>query len=73
MKFARRSVTDNDIRKYELFAQNLQSSRGFGPNFKFPEGGIGGSSTDGPSGGSAMDVTNPNEFGQDPGDDDLYA
>ena len=30
MKFARRSVTDTDIRKYEAFAQRLQTSRGFG-------------------------------------------
>jgi len=36
MRFARRSVTDNDIRKYEMFAQTLQQSRGFGNNFKFP-------------------------------------
>ena len=35
MKFARRSVTDNDIRKYEMFAQKLQTSRGFGQNFRF--------------------------------------
>ncbi|KAI6222812.1 ATPase, AAA family [Aphelenchoides besseyi] len=37
MKFARRSLTNNDIRKYEVFAQTLQQSRGFGNNFKFPE------------------------------------
>ena len=37
MKFARRSVSDNDIRKYEMFAQTLQQSRGFGNQFKFPE------------------------------------
>uniref|UniRef100_A0A915ANN0 vesicle-fusing ATPase n=1 Tax=Parascaris univalens TaxID=6257 RepID=A0A915ANN0_PARUN len=36
MKFARRSVSDNDIRKYEMFAQTLQQQRGFGSNFKFP-------------------------------------
>lgn len=30
MKFARRSVSDNDIRKYEVFAKTLQQSRGFG-------------------------------------------
>ena len=30
MKFARHSVTDTDIRKYETFAQKLQTSRGFG-------------------------------------------
>lgn len=34
MKFARRSVSDNDIRKYEMFAQTLQQSRGFGNNFR---------------------------------------
>ncbi|ELT95504.1 hypothetical protein CAPTEDRAFT_161400, partial [Capitella teleta] len=36
MKFARRSVTDNDIRKYEMFAQTLQQSRGLGNNFSSP-------------------------------------
>jgi transitional endoplasmic reticulum ATPase len=35
MKFARRSVSDNDIRKYEMFAQTLQQSRGFGQQFRF--------------------------------------
>jgi transitional endoplasmic reticulum ATPase len=34
MKFARRSVSDNDIRKYEMFSQTLQQSRGFGNNFR---------------------------------------
>merc|ERR1711974_539168 len=38
MKFARRSVTDNDIKKYEMFSQTLQQSRGFGNNFRFPDG-----------------------------------
>ncbi|CAF1267717.1 unnamed protein product [Rotaria sordida] len=48
MKFARRSVSDNDIRKYEMFAQTLQQSRGFGTQFRFPDqerqsqGGSGG-------------------------------
>jgi len=37
MKYARRSVSDNDIRKYEMFAQTLQQSRGLGSSFKFPE------------------------------------
>lgn len=37
MRFARRSVSDNDIRKYEMFAQTLQQSRGLGTNFKFPD------------------------------------
>ena len=39
MRFARRSVSDQDIRKYEMFSQTLQQSRGFGQNFRFPEGG----------------------------------
>merc|ERR1711912_17452 len=38
MKFARRSVSDADIRKYQAFAQTLQQSRGFGSDFRFPGG-----------------------------------
>ena len=37
LKFARRSVSDADIFRYQLFAQTLQQSRGFGSDFKFPE------------------------------------
>ena len=40
MKYARRSVSDADIRKYQAFAQTLQQSRGFGSDFRFPEGGV---------------------------------
>uniref|UniRef100_A0A3P8R100 Transitional endoplasmic reticulum ATPase n=1 Tax=Astatotilapia calliptera TaxID=8154 RepID=A0A3P8R100_ASTCA len=40
MRFARRSVSDNDIRKYEMFAQTLQQSRGFG-NFSHQGSGSG--------------------------------
>jgi len=58
MKFARRSVSDNDIRKYEMFAQTLQQQRGFGTNFQFP--GAGGGSHHGPA-----------ATGND--DDDLYS
>lgn len=36
LKYARRSVSDADIRKYEMFSQTLQQSRGFGSNFRFP-------------------------------------
>merc|ERR1719478_1792260 len=58
MKFARRSVSDNDIRKYEMFSQTLQQSRGFGSQFKFPEGGVGGSAPaaggTAPAGGAAF-------------------
>merc|ERR1712142_663278 len=52
MKFARRSVTDADIRKYELFAQTLQQSRGFGGNFRFPGQTDSGSSQGQQPGGS---------------------
>ncbi|GAA5918339.1 hypothetical protein JCM1841_002179 [Sporobolomyces salmonicolor] len=64
MRFARRSVSDQDIRRYELFAQNLQQSRSFGSTFKFPEGGEGGAGT-ADAGGAA--------FGQPDEVDDLYA
>ncbi|KAG1678640.1 hypothetical protein FOA52_012647 [Chlamydomonas sp. UWO 241] len=37
MKYARRSVSDADIRKYQAFAQTLQQSRGFGTDFRFPD------------------------------------
>jgi transitional endoplasmic reticulum ATPase len=37
MKFARRSVTDADVRRYEMYAQNIQATRGFGGGFKFSD------------------------------------
>lgn len=37
MKYARRSVSDADIRKYQAFAQTLQQSRGFGAEFRFEQ------------------------------------
>jgi len=64
MKFARRSVSDNDIRKYEMFSQTLQQSRGFGTSFRFPEqAGQGGGQ--GGQGGAGGNFNN-----EDP--DDLY-
>jgi transitional endoplasmic reticulum ATPase len=45
MRYARRSVSDNDIRKYEMFAQTLVQSRGLGNNFRFPD------AAGGPAGG----------------------
>jgi transitional endoplasmic reticulum ATPase len=36
MKFARRSVSDADIRKYEMFQTNLQNRTANTNNFKFP-------------------------------------
>ncbi|KAK4534844.1 hypothetical protein CDCA_CDCA03G0869 [Cyanidium caldarium] len=61
MKYARRSVSDADIRKYEMFAQQMQQSRGFG-EFKFAD-----SAGSGPSGGTPAGGDHAA-----PGDDDLY-
>jgi len=66
MKFARRSVSDNDIRKYEMFAQTLQQSRGFGSDFRFPTEG--GQSTGGGAGPSQPVIEEVADDG-----DDLYA
>lgn len=63
MQYARRSVTDADVRKYEMFAQKLQTSRGFGNEFKFEDAAGGG----GPSGTNAGTVADAD------GDEDLYA
>eukprot|EP00268_Persea_americana_P042601 TRINITY_DN4264_c2_g1_i2.p1 TRINITY_DN4264_c2_g1~~TRINITY_DN4264_c2_g1_i2.p1 ORF type:complete len:799 (-),score=201.60 TRINITY_DN4264_c2_g1_i2:156-2552(-) len=46
MKYARRSVSDADIRKYQSFAQNLQQSRGFGSEFRFPAAGAAATGSD---------------------------
>ncbi|KAM9315175.1 transitional endoplasmic reticulum ATPase [Pholidichthys leucotaenia] len=66
MRFARRSVSDNDIRKYEMFAQTLQQSRGFG-NFRFPSA----TGTRSGSQGSGHGPERPSLY-RDEGDDDLY-
>ena len=68
MRFARRSVSDADIRRYEMFAQNLQQSRSFGSNFKFPEGGEGSSAS-----GQAGVASNAGFGADDTTEDDLYA
>jgi transitional endoplasmic reticulum ATPase len=60
MKFARRSVSDNDIRKYEMFSQTLQQSRGFGSNFRFPQGAQGGNQ--GGSGGGNFNNEDPDDL-----------
>ena len=63
MKFARRSVSDADIRKYQTFAQTLQQSRGFGSDFRFPD------STNAPAAGAAPAAA----AAADDDDDDLYS
>ncbi|CED83153.1 aaa atpase [Phaffia rhodozyma] len=71
MMYARRSVSDADIRRYEMFAQTLQQSRSFGSSFKFPEGGVEGGA---PSGGADAATAGGNAaFQAEEGDDDLYA
>lgn len=75
MKFARRSVSDNDIRKYEMFAQTLQQSRGFGTNFRFPSGsGPNGAPAQGGQGGAGAGGQGGSGSTDRPadGDDDLY-
>ncbi|CAG5110307.1 Oidioi.mRNA.OKI2018_I69.chr2.g4720.t1.cds [Oikopleura dioica] len=62
MKFARRSVSDADIRKYEVFAQTLQQARGFG-NFRFE----GGNTTAGAAAAGGNDI-----YGANDDDEDLY-
>lgn len=62
MKFARRSVSDADIRKYQSFAQTLQQSRGFGSEFRF---------ADNTSGATAADPFAAPAAAAD--DDDLYS
>jgi len=74
MKFARRSVSDADIRKYQAFSQTLQMSRGFGAEFRFPEGGVAGGApaaagTPGAAAAPAADFAAP----ADDADDDLYS
>lgn len=66
MQYARRSVTDADVRKYEMFATKLQTSRGFGQEFKF---------SDAPTGGSEPSGTAADGGAADAGDadDDLYS
>ena len=61
MKFARRSVSDADIRKYQLFAQTLQQSRGFGSEFRFADRS------------DNTETADPFSSGTAEGDDDLYS
>ncbi|KAL2505151.1 Cell division control protein 48A [Abeliophyllum distichum] len=53
MKYARRSVNDADICKYQAFAQTLQQSRGFGTEFRFAENSAGSTTGSDPFAASA--------------------
>ncbi|KAI9222892.1 AAA ATPase [Blastocladiella britannica] len=75
MKFARRSVSDNDIRRYEMFAQNMQQSRGFG-SFKFPDSaqpGAGGAAGGGAGPAAAAGSAGAGQFADTSVDDELYS
>eukprot|EP01026_Neomeris_dumetosa_P008537 TRINITY_DN1273_c1_g1_i2.p1 TRINITY_DN1273_c1_g1~~TRINITY_DN1273_c1_g1_i2.p1 ORF type:complete len:863 (-),score=173.49 TRINITY_DN1273_c1_g1_i2:236-2509(-) len=61
MKYARRSVSDADIRRYQAFAQTLQQSRGFGSEFRFGSAQPSAPAAGGIAGNAAQDD-----------DDDLY-
>jgi transitional endoplasmic reticulum ATPase len=64
MKHSRRSVSDADIRKYDMFAQTLAQSRGsLTSNFEWPNQG---GQPQGNQGGQ------PSNFTTSEGDDDLY-
>ncbi|GAA95447.1 hypothetical protein E5Q_02101 [Mixia osmundae IAM 14324] len=65
MKGARRSVSDSDIRRYQMFQQTLQQARSFGgSSFRFPDAAE-AAAAGAPAGGAA--------FGQDEAEEDLYA
>lgn len=75
MKYARRSVSDADIRKYQAFSQTLQQSRGFGNDFRFPDGAT-RPNTAGGGGGDLNATGDANVFAGGAGaddDDDLYS
>lgn len=65
MKYARRSVSDADIRKYQAFAQTLQQSRGFGSEFRFADTSAGGT--------AAAAATDPFASAGGGDEDDLYS
>ncbi|PNW82010.1 hypothetical protein CHLRE_06g269950v5 [Chlamydomonas reinhardtii] len=70
MKYARRSVSDADIRKYQAFAQTLQQSRGFGTDFRFPDGPGGAPAAAGAAPAAAAPAFAQSAAAAD--DDDLY-
>ncbi len=62
MKGARRSVSDTDVLKYQMFANTLREQRGFGTQeFKFPQ-----------QTGNPNTATQQGDGGNNPGDGGLY-
>jgi len=71
MKYARRSVSEADIRKYEMFSQTLVSSRGaVTSNFQWPDEPATAPTSAGSAGAPAQAQ---NLFQTNEGDDDLYS
>ncbi len=73
MKFARRSVSDADIRKYQAFAQTLQQSRGFGSDFRFPDAGGAAAAAPGAAAAPAAAAGTFASAGAADEEDDLYS
>jgi len=66
MQYARRSVSDADIRKYEMFAQTLSQARGaLANNFDWPGAPVGAQ-------GAGAGQPAANNFNANNDDDDLY-
>jgi len=73
MKYARRSVSEADIRKYEMFAQTLVHSRGaVTSNFQWPDEPTSAPSGSG-TGGAGAPAQAQNLFQTNEADDDLYS
>lgn len=72
MRSARRSVTDADIRRYEMFKSSLQQSRAFGGEGP-ALGSAGGNGNNGNSGNAAGNGHANGNAGPDNDDDDLYS
>ena len=70
MKYARKSVSEADLRKYNAFASTLQQSRGFGNEFRFPDRP---GTAAGPGAGGAAPAAGAAFAAPQAVDDDLYA
>ena len=75
MKYARRSVSDADIRRYAAFANKLQQSRGFGSDFKFPGDSAAGAAPGAAGAGAPAPAAAAfdSAAGNDDDEDDLYS
>jgi len=74
MRYARRSVSDADIRKYEMFAQTLVHARGaLTTDFQWEGGENQGSGTASGNNNLYAQNTNYDLYSPDEADDDLYA